>query len=494
MDARKTYVKKRNILIACLLTAAAVLTLLFVFLTAGGKAPEEAIPETTATAVPEPERAALWNDGLSFSGEIAEDTVNNIREVLYYGNTRLGVTDGTVLAEPFEEDLCYLLGEDCLPDLHVYIKNEQTTERSVTRERLLDRALSLALSEEADACGLYVKNSFVGAVANEQTAEKALDAFLAAAAEKSSYENATAELRGVSFRDCSVVKSDLLDMTELEALLAKCCDEQLEFSGVDYEKINNYAAEIALPEDSYVIVSEKEQVDKITIPYVTKEVYDHDLYAGYKKVTQEGKNGLATRTYKLRYENGTLVSKELIGEKTVTEMVQRVVVYGDKQYLLWPLSFPDNMRITSPYGYRTHPIYKTTLFHSGVDIAGPSSGDIFGDNIYAALDGVVTVAVNDRGSTGYGTYVVIEHGKSLIEGKTVSTLYAHCDKLYVKEGQKVKKGDLIAVVGTTGASTGPHLHFEVLVNGMTTDPLSYSFIYKVNGAPFDPMKYVTKAY
>ncbi len=123
----------------------------------------------------------------------------------------------------------------------------------------------------------------------------------------------------------------------------------------------------------------------------------------------------------------------------------------------WPA--PSYTRISSPYGYRNHPIYKTKKFHSGVDMAAPG-----GTNILAAADGVVKMA---GWNGGYGNCVVVDHGGG------VSTLYGHSQRLLVSKGQKVKKGQVIALVGTTGASTGNHLHFEVLLNGKTTDPMAY---------------------
>ena len=123
----------------------------------------------------------------------------------------------------------------------------------------------------------------------------------------------------------------------------------------------------------------------------------------------------------------------------------------------WPA--PSYTRISSPYGYRIHPIYKTKKFHSGIDLAAPG-----GTNILAASDGVV---VRAGWNGGYGNCIVIDHGGG------VSTLYGHARKLLVSTGQKVTRGQVIALVGTTGASTGNHLHFEVLLNGKTTDPMPY---------------------
>lgn len=123
----------------------------------------------------------------------------------------------------------------------------------------------------------------------------------------------------------------------------------------------------------------------------------------------------------------------------------------------WPA--PSYTYISSPYGYRTHPVLGTRKFHSGIDLAAPG-----GSNILAAADGTVRSA---GWNGGYGYCVVVDHGGG------VATLYGHASKLLVSSGQKVSKGQVIALVGTTGMSTGNHLHFEVLKNGATTDPMAY---------------------
>ncbi|MBE7010050.1 MAG: hypothetical protein E7418_01000 [Ruminococcaceae bacterium] len=123
----------------------------------------------------------------------------------------------------------------------------------------------------------------------------------------------------------------------------------------------------------------------------------------------------------------------------------------------WPA--PSYTYVSSEYGYRVHPVYGTTKYHSGLDLAAPG-----GTNILAAADGVVTLA---RWNGGYGNCIVVDHGGGL------ATLYGHCQKLLVSSGQRVSKGQVIGLVGTTGVSTGNHLHFEVHNNGKVTDPWPY---------------------
>ena len=123
--------------------------------------------------------------------------------------------------------------------------------------------------------------------------------------------------------------------------------------------------------------------------------------------------------------------------------------------LQWPASGPK----TSDYGWRTHPIFGTRRFHAGIDI-----GAGYGAQIVAAASGVV-VSAGTQG--GYGNTVVIDHGGGL------ATLYAHQSSFAVSSGAHVDRGDVIGYVGSTGYSTGPHLHFETRVNGAPRDPMGY---------------------
>ena len=123
------------------------------------------------------------------------------------------------------------------------------------------------------------------------------------------------------------------------------------------------------------------------------------------------------------------------------------------------LGWPVSGEITSPYGYRVHPIWGTTIYHSGIDI-----GVDEGTPVHAADGGVV---VWSGWMGGYGYAVVIDHGNGL------STLYGHNSELSVDEGQSVAKGQVISYAGSTGNSTGPHVHFEVRANGDPVDPMGY---------------------
>ena len=131
----------------------------------------------------------------------------------------------------------------------------------------------------------------------------------------------------------------------------------------------------------------------------------------------------------------------------------------------WP--YPGYTSGSSAYGMRIHPISGVRKMHYGEDIGGS-----YGDKIVAAKSGTVIIASapvagQNTGGSSYGNYLVIDHGDG------VSTLYGHCRSLYVGLGETVSAGQVIAEVGSTGASTGPHLHFEVRINGVHTNPMDY---------------------
>lgn len=121
--------------------------------------------------------------------------------------------------------------------------------------------------------------------------------------------------------------------------------------------------------------------------------------------------------------------------------------------------YPVRGQLTSRFGMRTHPIYHITKMHTGIDISAHP-----GTPIKAAAGGEVVFA---GWWGGYGNVVIIDHGGG------ISTLYGHCSAIYVRKGQSVSQGEVIAAVGSTGLATGPHLHFEVRKNGKPVDPLGY---------------------
>ena len=120
-----------------------------------------------------------------------------------------------------------------------------------------------------------------------------------------------------------------------------------------------------------------------------------------------------------------------------------------------------NFKINSGFGKRMHPLFKRMKFHSGIDFKAP-----IGTPVLATADGEVSISKNDK-NQGHGKHIVLQHDDEF------KTMYSHLSKLNVNVGDKIKKGDVIGLVGTTGVSTAPHLHYEVIKDGKKVDPIEY---------------------
>ncbi len=129
---------------------------------------------------------------------------------------------------------------------------------------------------------------------------------------------------------------------------------------------------------------------------------------------------------------------------------------------------PAEAWVSSPFGYRIHPIFKRRILHRGIDFAAKK-----GSPIKAADSGMIIVAGQKSRYNGFGIVTVIDHGRRKSDGRRISTVYAHQSRLLVKEGDFVTKGTVIGLVGSTGFSTGPHLHFEVRVDGVPVNPMEF---------------------
>lgn len=203
-----------------------------------------------------------------------------------------------------------------------------------------------------------------------------------------------------------------------------------------------------------------------TIPFDVVSKTDYNVASGQTVVKQQGSDGSKTVTYSYVQENGQNVERKVLEETITRNPVNQIIAKGPSRTpvtvaystsrgsgevsgLGWPL----RAGINSYYGYRWG------SFHTGIDIAGDK-----GDPFIAAADGKVTTA---GWGGGFGNMILIDHGNGVV------TRYGHATKLLVSVGQQVSKGQTIGLVGSTGRSTGPHLHFEVIVNGDTVNPLNH---------------------
>lgn len=221
----------------------------------------------------------------------------------------------------------------------------------------------------------------------------------------------------------------------------------------------------------------KTEVSKEEIAYKTVKTNNSNLYKGTTKVTKKGVKGLDEVTRLVTYIDGVQISSEEINRVTLRQPVDEQVSVGTKKVstyggsysnstyvkgsgsLIWPAV--GCYTVSSPYGYRT--LRGSRSFHGGIDLTG---GGAKGKTVVAAAGGTVT---SSGWAGAYGYCVIIDHGNGM------STLYAHMlsGSLCVKAGQYVSGGSAIGKVGSTGNSTGPHLHFEVRINGSKVNPAPY---------------------
>jgi murein DD-endopeptidase MepM/ murein hydrolase activator NlpD len=164
---------------------------------------------------------------------------------------------------------------------------------------------------------------------------------------------------------------------------------------------------------------------------------------------------------KVMIEKAEALEKEIkVREKSMSELIEYL---EDRRslFMATPSLWPARGFITSDFGWRRDPITGVSEFHEGIDISSP-----YGTKVIAAAEGVVIESGPDA---GYGKVVVIDHGYGIV------TRYAHLSASYVSVGKKVKKGEVIGAVGSSGKSTGPHVHYEVRIDGVPVNPLKYLF-------------------
>ena len=225
--------------------------------------------------------------------------------------------------------------------------------------------------------------------------------------------------------------------------------DELEQTKQELEKINN-----ELEEDKAQMKIAKVEAEKQTVVLTnTRTVYENQ-----KNSLSESEKQLNAQieTYKKQQEE-----LENLIQYTINGSTYELKYSGG--VMIWPTL--ESSYITSPYGSRLHPIQGVIKNHDGIDIGGST-----GDPVYAVADGIIIYSAFNTG--GYGNMVMIDHGLNS-EGVKIVTLYAHGDKLLKSVGETVKQGDVIMEMGSTGNSTGPHVHFEVRENGSHVDPKNY---------------------
>lgn len=240
--------------------------------------------------------------------------------------------------------------------------------------------------------------------------------------------------------------TDFLDRFRSLSLIVEQDRQILEDNIRDKQLIESHKAQIeidlALLEEAHeALLAEKQSLEQKEREKEVRIAALHDRREHLEEITEEQEKALI---------DAMKLKSELVKERA------KLAEHSGK--FLYPL--PKEYRISSPFGYRIHPISKVRKLHAGTDFAAPK-----GTKVLAAGSGIVITA---KEWGGYGNAIMIDHGN----GKW--TLYAHLSRIRVKEGDEVKAGQHIGDVGSTGASTGPHLHYEVRINSEPVDPMKHT--------------------
>ena len=364
---------------------------------------------------------------------------------------------------------------------------------------MCDKLIENSDSNITNACGIYINGDFLCAVKNETDATSVFDKILSdykiddPNAAKSFVENITYEQGLYPDNEATV-----WDAEKLSAKLKSKKSEAVYYTVKDGDTVSGIASangltvselmqlnpglsETIRSGDKLLVSSEvnyvrvqvtKTETHNEAIAYTSTNVNNANLYTGTKKVTTKGVNGVQQVTELVTYIDGTRVSSKEVSRVTLSEPVNEVIQIGTKAPItgkggsggkvittggrfVWPAIGATS--VSSGYGGARR--------HGGIDIVKPGGGST-GLTIVAAASGTVTTATYHP---SWGYYIVINHGNGL------STLYAHTlpGSFKVRVGQKVSAGQPIANIGSSGNVTGPHLHFEVYVNGRRTNPMPY---------------------
>ncbi len=372
---------------------------------------------------------------------------------------------------------------------------------------LCDRIIENSESNVTNACGIYIDDEFVCSVKNETDATSVFNAILEKnqVADSNSFVDFVEKVEYVqglypddpkTMWDASKLKKQLEQTKQAKktytvkdgdtvygiAIANGLTEKQLMELNPDMGEYIHAGDQLTVSNEvNYIRVKVmKTETRTVEVDYETEKTNDASMFKGTTRVTRKGEKGEETITELVTYIDGQRVTSQEVSRVRTKEPVNEKVLVGTKSTrvsssssgsysvkvsgrgFVWPA--PACTFVSSPYGWRTLRGYSD--FHTGVDLTLPGGGST-GAVIVASLDG--TVESVRRSNSGYGHCVVINHGGG------VKTRYAHClaGSISVSVGQTVSAGQAIARVGSTGNVTGPHLHFEIIINGSTVNPLPY---------------------
>lgn len=358
-----------------------------------------------------------------------------------------------------------------------------------------------------NACGVYVDDKFIACVMNESDASLVFKSLIKDYCKKNQIDENSSDVivdvaEKISYIQGLYSEKTLMSSDKLKEyvqsksksetgnytvksgdnpyLIAKnygMTQEQLYALNPDIEKdkpIKSGTSLNVIKSIPFINISvSKTEVSSRELKYESTEIKTDALYQGVKRVLVKGKNGEESVTNLVTYINGAKVSSKVINSVVTKKPVNEKVYVGTKPIpsyvklygissgtFIWPVAGANY--VTSGFGYRF--LFGKTSFHRGIDISGSGA---LGKPVIASAAGTVEKVTS--GNTGYGYSVLINHGNG------IKTRYGHClaNSITVKVGDSVAQGQMIAQLGSTGNSTGPHLHFEIIYNGAYTNPLDY---------------------
>ena len=381
-----------------------------------------------------------------------------------------------------------LLGYDYQVEGDVDYQFALTLKSDLSEERDIQNYFYGQLNELSDQLRAYevsVAGRAIGVVKDEDALHQMLDSLKA---EYSTQDTVSAEF--VEDLEIGYVYAvqDLMTIDEMETALKANSTGETTYTVVQGDTFNGiaYANDMSVSDLKALnpgvdinrlmvgdVLNVKELIPTLsvrTVDHVTyteaiecpvEEVEDDTMYEGTSKVLVQGTEGESLVTANVVYVDGEERSRAVVSQETLREPTVTTMAVGTKERprtmptgtYVWPVYG----RINSYFGYRS--IFGGRSYHSGLDIDGYT-----GETIVASDGGKVTFS---GWKSGYGYVIIISHGSG------VQTYYAHCSKLLVSAGTEVYQGQAIALVGSTGRSTGPHCHFEIRINGTAVNPLSY---------------------
>lgn len=368
---------------------------------------------------------------------------------------------------------------------------------------LCDRIIENSETNVTNACGIYIDDDFICAVKNETDATSVFNAILEKNkvndansfvdfVEKVEYVQGLYPDNATTIWDASKLKEQLSQTKQAKktytvkdgdtiygiAIANGLTENQLRALNPDMGEYIHTGDQLTISNEvNYVRVKVmKTETRTVEVNYETEKTNNASMFKGTTRVMRKGVKGEEVVTELVTYIDGQRISSQEVSRVRTKEPISEQVRVGTRSTqvsgsydvrvsgrgFVWPA--PACTYISSPYGWRT--LYGRSDFHTGIDLTRPGGGSS-GAIIVASLDG--TVESVRRSNSGYGHCIVINHGGG------VKTRYAHClpGSISVSVGQHVSAGQAIARVGESGNATGPHLHFEIIINGSTVNPLPY---------------------